>query len=142
VAVRSSARALRRQFVDERAAAVARASDAHLRGVVTRQATASRAMPCGWPPPLPAVRDLHLVTEVQSFLKRQRVGGHDGACGVRPVGPVPRLARATSCTRPTPPTISPPMAVMMLTQSATASPFEVFVRPTAGRRRGSRRRPR
>jgi hypothetical protein len=94
-------------------------------------------MPCGWPPPLPAVRDLHLVTEVQSFLKRQRVGGHDGACGVRPVGPVPRLSRATSCTRPTPPTISPPMAVMMLTQSATASPFEVFVRPTAGRRRGS-----
>jgi hypothetical protein len=31
--------------------------------------------------------------------------------------------------RPTLPTMSPLMAVMMLTQSATVSPFEVFVRP-------------
>jgi hypothetical protein len=31
--------------------------------------------------------------------------------------------------RPTLPTMSPLMAVMMLTQSATVPPFEVFVRP-------------
>jgi hypothetical protein len=35
-------------------------------GVVTREAKASRTTPYGWPPPLPAVRGLHLGIEAQS----------------------------------------------------------------------------
>lgn len=67
-------------------------SDAHLRGVVTPETTASRAMPCGWPPPLPGVRGLHLDTEAQSFPKAREsaVMTVRAACGVRPVGPIPR----------------------------------------------------
>jgi hypothetical protein len=76
-------------------------------------------MPCGWPPPLSGFRGLHLDTEAQSFPKAREsaVMTVRAACG-RSVT-FHDLARATSMCRPTPPTMSPPMAVMMLTQSGT-----------------------
>jgi hypothetical protein len=45
--------------------------------------------------------------------------------GVRPVGPIPRPRSCDVMYRLTLPTLSPLMAVMMLTQSATVPPFEV-----------------
>ena len=86
---------IHQRFVGESPRRTARRRSRWFSATRTLVSTASASLPgrhslCGLRPPLPAASQPVPRDKDSELPESQRVGGHDGACDVRPVGPIPR----------------------------------------------------